>query len=75
MAGERNPVVPVRYPPADLEIIEAARLIMGQTISQFTRSASVTLGKAIIAAAADADIRRSSWENCWIGDTSLESKP
>jgi hypothetical protein len=53
MAGSSG-IVAVRYPAADLELIEAARNIMGQTISQFTRSASIALAKAIIEAAADA---------------------
>jgi hypothetical protein len=74
MAGQLNHVVPVRYPEPDLEIIEAARTIMGQTISQFTRSASVTLAKAIIAAAADAGIQRSTWDASRI-EGSLEAKP
>jgi hypothetical protein len=75
MAGERNPVVPVRYPPADLERIEVAMRIMGSpNISHFTRSASVTLANAIIEASIASGINRTSWDNTWI-EGELERKP
>lgn len=67
----------VRYPAKDLELVEVAMSIMGDaTISVFTRSASVALAKAIIAAAADAGIRagETGWDRSWI-EGSLERKP
>ncbi len=64
MAGQ--PIVCVRYPTHDLATIEEARAIMGQTVSQFTRSASVVLARAILEASIDSGIARTSWDACWI---------
>ena len=70
-------IVPVRYPEADLELVKAARAIMGQSVSQFTRSASVALARAVLEAAADAGIGpgEGSWDRSWIVDPTLQLKP
>jgi hypothetical protein len=50
--------------------------IMGSpTLADFTHEASLMIAKAIVAAADDGGIHRSSWRDCWIADTSLEWKP
>ena len=51
--------------------------IMGQNMSQFTRSAAVTLARAVIEAAGNAGIGpgEGKWENSWIENPTLERKP
>jgi len=66
-------VVCIRFPPADLATVERAAAIMGEGVTAFTRTAGVTLAKAILEASAKADIRRSSWSSCRL-DGSLEQK-
>ncbi len=69
-----QPIVAVRYPPAELEIVDAAREVMGQTVSQFTRSASVALARAILEASASSGITRTTWDATWFEDVTIERK-
>jgi hypothetical protein len=68
MAGQSG-IVPVRYPAADLEIIEAAMAITrSATISAFTREASVKLARALIEASVASGLRPGEldWDASWI---------
>ena len=68
MQAARQPnsgVICVRFRGSDLAIIEEGRRVMGQTISQFTRSATTALGRAVLEAATEANIGpgKGDWSN------------
>jgi uncharacterized protein (DUF1778 family) len=66
----RNPVVALRIPPEDLEAIEEARRIMGDSsLSAFMRRSARMVAGAIIEAAGQLGDTRpgfGSWDRAWI---------
>jgi hypothetical protein len=90
MPDIKEQIVCRRYGLSDLDAVRVAAEIMGQGLSAFTRSAAVTLARAIIEVSADLGDARpgsgasrapggspaeaTSWDRCWIEDARIERK-
>jgi uncharacterized protein (DUF1778 family) len=73
----KQQVVCSRFGMSDLETVRVAADIMGQSVSTFTRTAAVTLAKAIIEAATDLGATRpgsGSWDRAGIAEGRIEFK-
>ena len=73
--NERS-LVAIRFHPSDLAVVERARAIMtDSSLGAFVRTSAVTFARAIIEASESSGIERTTWDACWIADTTLEPTP